>query len=59
MVSAIALPKGTAVFPSCRGCNISKDLWGDDAHEWKPERWLTPLPSTVTEARIPGVYSNM
>ncbi|KAH9950796.1 hypothetical protein B0H21DRAFT_681895, partial [Amylocystis lapponica] len=27
--------------------------------EWKPERWLSPLPSTVTEARVPGVYSNL
>ncbi|KIK66524.1 hypothetical protein GYMLUDRAFT_239459 [Collybiopsis luxurians FD-317 M1] len=30
-----------------------------DADEWKPERWLSPLPTTVTDARIPGVYSHL
>ncbi|KAI0039847.1 hypothetical protein FA95DRAFT_1503644, partial [Auriscalpium vulgare] len=33
-------------------------IWGPDAEEWKPERWLAPLPKTVEEARIPGIYSN-
>ncbi|EPS92689.1 hypothetical protein FOMPIDRAFT_1137457, partial [Fomitopsis schrenkii] len=26
---------------------------------WKPERWLSTLPTAVTESRIPGVYSNL
>ena len=34
-------------------------MWGEDALEWKPERWLAPLPSTVADAKIPGVYSNL
>ncbi|KAH9949937.1 cytochrome P450 [Amylocystis lapponica] len=41
---------------------IPKDtqaLWGEDALEWKPERWLSPLPQAVTDARIPGVYSSL
>ena len=59
LVNKIPVPKGTFLLPSCRGCNVSKAIWGDDALEWKPERWLSPLPSTVTEARIPGVYSNL
>ncbi|OBZ67938.1 hypothetical protein A0H81_12339 [Grifola frondosa] len=40
-------------------CNTSKTIWGDDAYEWKPERWLSPLPNTVSEAHIPGIYSNL
>ncbi|TBU52591.1 hypothetical protein BD310DRAFT_831896 [Dichomitus squalens] len=32
---------------------------GDDAYEWKPERWLGPLPETVERAAIPGVYSHL
>ena len=39
--------------------NRDKKLWGEDAHEWKPDRFLSPLPRTVEEAHIPGVYSNM
>ncbi|KAJ3865395.1 cytochrome P450 [Lentinula novae-zelandiae] len=39
--------------------NRSKALWGEDARDFKPERWLTPggVPSTVSS--IPGVWGNM
>ncbi|KAF8823953.1 hypothetical protein HHX47_DHR9000464 [Lentinula edodes] len=39
--------------------NRSKALWGEDARDFKPERWLTPggVPSNV--ASIPGVWGNM
>ena len=42
-----------------RACNTSKAMWGLDADLWKPDRWLTPLPREVEDARIPGVYSNL
>ncbi|KAI0059674.1 cytochrome P450 [Artomyces pyxidatus] len=38
--------------------NRDKDIWGADADEWKPERFLSPLPASVAEARIAGIYSN-
>lgn len=41
------------------GSNCDKELWGEDAYEWKPERWMNPLPRAVEEAHIPGVYSHM
>ncbi len=47
------------VFVGIMSCNTSKAIWGEDAHEWKPERWLSPLPESVTKAKIPGVYSNL
>ncbi|KAH9923757.1 cytochrome P450 [Epithele typhae] len=40
-------------------CNTNTALWGPDAREWKPERWLAPLPREVEEVRVPGVYSNL
>ena len=55
----IPIPKDTRILVSIRGSNRDKSVWGEDAHEWKPERWLSPLPESVTDARIPGVYSNM
>ncbi|KAH9841449.1 cytochrome P450 [Rhodofomes roseus] len=55
----IPVVKGSQVMLGFLGCNTSKAVWGEDAHEWKPERWLSPFPSSVTEARIPGVYSNI
>ncbi|KAJ3479304.1 hypothetical protein NLI96_g9146 [Meripilus lineatus] len=58
-MNELAIPKDTRLIISIRGCNRNKGIWGDDAYEWKPERWLSPLPNTVTDARVPGVYSNM
>lgn len=58
-IREVPVPKGTLVLPGYWACNTLKELWGDDALEWKPERWLSPLPNAVLKARIPGVYSNL
>lgn len=34
------VPKGTTVMVVMRAINHSKQLWGDDATEFRPERWL-------------------
>ncbi|RAO72355.1 uncharacterized protein BHQ10_008367 [Talaromyces amestolkiae] len=36
------IPKGTAIAISMRAVNISKELWGDDAFVFDPERWMKP-----------------
>ncbi|CCL99519.1 uncharacterized protein FIBRA_01537 [Fibroporia radiculosa] len=59
LIREIPIPKGTTVMIGVLGCNTSKKIWGEDADEWKPERWLSPLPGTVTKDTIPGVYSNL
>ena len=56
-IKEIYLRKNTNVIISIIGINRDKRVWGDDAEEWKPERWLQPLPDAVREAPIPGVYS--
>jgi hypothetical protein len=58
-VREIIVPKNTHIMLSLAGANQNRDTWGQDAYEWKPERWMSPLPDSVTEARIPGVYANM
>ena len=55
----IPVPAGTTIVVAIRPSNLNEELWGEDVLEFKPERWLSPLPSDVTEARIPGVYSNL
>lgn len=37
-----SVPKGTEIVIIMRAINHSKDLWGEDATEFKPERWLGP-----------------
>ena len=59
MVREILVPKDTAIIVGIQAANRNKAIWGEDALEWKPERWMSPLPSTVTEAKIPGVYSHL
>ncbi|KAI0716977.1 cytochrome P450 [Earliella scabrosa] len=59
LITEIPLPKDTAVFVGVMSSNTNRALWGDDAYEWKPERWLSPLPEAVLDAKIPGVYSNL
>ncbi|KAI8969383.1 cytochrome P450 [Trametes punicea] len=58
-IHEIFIPKDTTVVAGLLNCNRYKALWGEDAYEWKPERWLSPLPTAVSEAKIPGVYSNL
>ncbi|KAE9403504.1 cytochrome P450 [Gymnopus androsaceus JB14] len=55
----IAVPSGTLIVLSIFNANRNLDLWGKDADEWKPDRWLSPLPEALAEARIPGIYSHL
>ncbi|KAL5521682.1 hypothetical protein ACEPAF_2430 [Sanghuangporus sanghuang] len=58
-IAEIPIKKNTNVIVSIIGSNRSKRIWGDDAEEWKPDRWLSPLPESVAKAHMPGVYSSM
>jgi cytochrome P450 len=55
----LVVPKHTVVLIQITQQNKDPDVWGPDATEWKPERWLSPLPLSVADARVPGIYSNM
>ena len=59
MISQIHVPKGTTVVVDLQASNRSPALWGEDAYEWIPERWLVPLPQALENANIPGVYSHL
>ncbi|KAJ3530952.1 hypothetical protein NMY22_g8359 [Coprinellus aureogranulatus] len=58
-VSEILLPKNTCIIASLIHCNRDPLIWGPDANEWKPERWLGPLPESVTNTRVPGIFSHL
>ncbi|PCH40497.1 cytochrome P450 [Wolfiporia cocos MD-104 SS10] len=59
IMKEVLIPKGVEVVIGTLGCNTNKSLWGEDALTWKPHRWLSTLPSAVSDAPIPGVYSNL
>jgi cytochrome P450 len=41
----VYIPKGTGIYIANRSVNMDKNVWGADADEFKPERWLD-LPET-------------
>ena len=53
MISEIVVPRGTVVLGHFQASNSSKELWGEDAGEFRPERWLTPegLPKKAQEVQ--------
>ncbi|GBE77352.1 predicted protein [Sparassis crispa] len=52
----IRIDKGSDIFISVLALSRAKSLWGEDAHEFKPERWISGVPDAV--ASISGVWGN-
>ncbi|KAH6919090.1 cytochrome P450 [Coprinopsis sp. MPI-PUGE-AT-0042] len=57
-INKIFVPQGTNILISNLGPNRSTKLWGLDAGEWKPERWMNELPKSLIDAKVPGIYSH-
>ncbi|KAI0031691.1 cytochrome P450 [Vararia minispora EC-137] len=53
--SGIPVVAGDSIIIPILAMNRSKAIWGDDAYEFKPERW-TDLPATASS--IPGVWGS-
>ncbi|PCH34772.1 cytochrome P450 [Wolfiporia cocos MD-104 SS10] len=59
LMNEVPVPAGTGIIIGILACNRNPELWGADALEWRPERWLVPLPESVAKGRVPGVYSHL
>ncbi|EKM59786.1 uncharacterized protein PHACADRAFT_115009 [Phanerochaete carnosa HHB-10118-sp] len=52
----IEIKKGDSVYLPILALNRRKEIWGDDAHEFKPERWEhTP----EAAASMPGIWGHL
>ncbi|TDL16039.1 cytochrome P450 [Rickenella mellea] len=58
MINEIPIAANQGVIVGIVAINKNRDVWGPDADEWRPERWIEPLPSSVYDAHVPGVYSH-
>ncbi|KAG9089989.1 hypothetical protein FRC06_001260, partial [Ceratobasidium sp. 370] len=52
----VRIRKGEFVHVPLEGVNVSKAVWGEDAHEFNPDRW-TKLPQAAKTS--PGLYANL
>ncbi len=48
-VTSIPIAENQNVFIGIATANHDPAVWGDDAHEWKPERWLSTGESETRE----------
>lgn len=53
------IPRGTKIVIGVLASNTNEEIWGSDAMLWKPERWLSPLPNTLEQHRVPGVFPHL
>lgn len=50
--NSIVIPKGHELFIPLNVIQLSKEIWGEDAQEFNPDRWDN-LPSSVIDAKMP------
>jgi len=53
-ISAIPIPEKSFVIISILAANRNRTIWGDDANEWKPERWLSSPAGPGAEVLFDG-----
>ncbi|EJD05260.1 cytochrome P450, partial [Fomitiporia mediterranea MF3/22] len=70
-IAAVTLLRNTNVIIAIEAANRRPDIWGPDATEWRPERWMGDRSRDgqgerdkcseegQTEGRLPGVYSGL
>ncbi|KAJ7712062.1 cytochrome P450, partial [Mycena metata] len=57
IMHTIAVPKGTSIYVGLAAANHDKSIWGEDALEFKPDRWTKGKADSV-ETKLPGIYGN-
>ncbi|KAG6811664.1 hypothetical protein H0H92_006377 [Tricholoma furcatifolium] len=59
-ISSLPVGKGQIIHVSLSGYNRLKDIWGESAHDFVPERWINPdeLHKNGSSSTF-GVYSNL
>ncbi|KAG2146016.1 cytochrome P450 [Suillus bovinus] len=62
-IDTIHLAKDQRIIISIIAANHNQAVWGEDASEWKPDRWLKSpqgvTPGNKDAVKYPGIYSSM
>jgi len=57
IIHSIPVRKGTSVYIGIAAANHNKQIWGEDALEFRPERWTNGKADSVT-TKLCGIYGN-
>ncbi|KAJ7264791.1 cytochrome P450 [Mycena rebaudengoi] len=57
-ITELPIPKGQVIYLAIGSYNRLESIWGPNAHEFKPSRWLDGIPYTADAPHI-GPYSNL
>ena len=58
-ITKVPISEGTLLSIGIFAFNRRKDLWGEDAAEWRPERWLGSLAANSRDNASGGVFYNL
>ena len=56
LVESISIAKGEAVTVSIKALNMMESIWGKDARQFVPERWLTEDGIPAKAKELPGYH---
>ncbi|KAJ6550845.1 cytochrome P450 [Mycena vulgaris] len=59
LIDKIPIRKGTVLTISLHYTNVAKSIWGPDAAEFKPERWLDGRDVPASAKEYPGYHHTM
>ncbi|KAF7362826.1 Cytochrome P450 [Mycena venus] len=57
LITSITVPKGTTMYIAIAAANHNRRIWGEDALEFRPERWINGKAESVT-TKMCGIYGN-
>ncbi|KAF7432814.1 cytochrome P450-dit2 [Pleurotus ostreatus] len=58
-VTSVHVKPNTNIILGLGAANRDPQIWGEDADEWLPDRWLDQPPEEVAKERLPGIYSGI
>ncbi|THU83367.1 cytochrome P450 [Dendrothele bispora CBS 962.96] len=58
VIKELPINKDQTVFVGIETVNRDPEIWGPDAEQWIPERWIEGIPHSVNTASVPGAFSN-
>ncbi|KAF8845919.1 cytochrome P450 [Paxillus ammoniavirescens] len=58
VINKVPVPEGTPIVVSIAAYNRNTEVWGEDAHEFNPDRWLEGVANEKRAVSI-GVYANL